>query len=225
MGRRYQTSIPELKLAREGPYMVVDSTEYRRRTMKAYNTLAWELADGFDRHFETYARLEADHFLARLNKGDTILDLGCGVGSASRYLTEQGYTPVGADLSEEMVEECRRRGLAGLVRLNLEALPFLYSSFDGAWAHTSLLHIPKQRLPNAIEGLDRILKLGGALFIALREGTGERYEGQLGVERWFAYYQADEFESHIPSRYRIARCSRTEGQSVTFLNYHLLKAG
>ena len=87
--------------------MVVDSTEYKRRTMKAYNTLARELAEGYDHHFVTYARLEADHFLARLNKGDTILDLGSGVGSASRYFAEQGYTPVGADLNEEMVKESR----------------------------------------------------------------------------------------------------------------------
>jgi cyclopropane fatty-acyl-phospholipid synthase-like methyltransferase len=203
--------------------MVVDSTEYKRRTTKAYNALSTELAGGYDHYFETYARLEADHFLSRLHKGDAILDLGCGVGTASRYFAEQGYTPVGADLSEEMVKECKRRGLASPVRLDLETLPFLYSSFDGVWAHTSLLHIPKQRLPSAIEGLEKILKLGGALFIALREGAREGYEGQLGVERWFAYFQADEFESHIPSTYRIVRCSRTEGQSVTFLNYHLVK--
>ena len=203
--------------------MVIDSNEYKRRTMKAYNALSTELAGGYDHHFETHARLEADHFLARLNQGDTILDLGCGVGTASRYFAEQGYTPVGADLSEEMVRECKRRGLASLVRLDLEALPFLYSSFDGVWAHTSLLHVPKQRLPTAIEGLDKILKLGGALFVALREGTGEGYEGQVGVERWFVYFGADEFESHIPSTYRILRRSRTEGQRVTFLNYHLVK--
>jgi cyclopropane fatty-acyl-phospholipid synthase-like methyltransferase len=167
--------------------------------------------------------LEADHFLARLEKGDTILDLGCGVGTASRYFAEQGYAPVAADLSEEMVKECKRRGLTNPVRLDVEALPFLYASFEGVWAHTSLLHIPKKRLPTAMEGLERILKLGGVLFVALRKGTGEGYEGKVDVERWFAYFQTDEFESYIPSAYRIARCSRTEGQSVTFLYYHLVK--
>ena len=218
-------SILELKLAKEGLLMIVDSAEYKRRIMKAYNALARELAKGYDHHFETYARLEADHFLARLNKGGTILDLGCGVGSASRYFAERGYTPVSTDLSEEMTNECKRRGLTSLVRLDLEALPFLYSSFDGVWAHTSLLHMPKHRLANAIEGLEKILKPGGALFIALREGEGEGYEGRFGIERWFAYFQANEFGSHIPSAYRIERSSRTERQRVTFLNYHLVKAG
>jgi cyclopropane fatty-acyl-phospholipid synthase-like methyltransferase len=163
--------------------MVNDPNEYKWRTMKSYNALTTELAEGYDHYFETSARLEADHFLARLNESDTILDLGCGVGTASRYFAEQGYTPVAADLSREMVEECKRRGLTSLVRLDLEALPFLDSSFDGVWAHTSLIHIPKQRLTIAMEGLEKIIKFGGILFIALREGTEEGYEGPVGVER------------------------------------------
>ena len=203
--------------------MVGDPNEYKRHTMEAYNALTAELADGYDHYFETSARLEADQFLARLTRGDTILDLGCGVGTASRYFAEKGYTPVAADLSEEMVEECKRRGLASPVRLDLEALPFLVSSFDGVWAHTSLIHIPKQRLTIAMEGLEKILKFGGALFIALREGTEEGYEGSVGVERWFAYFQPDEFESHIPNAYRIVRCTRIEGQRINFLNYLLVK--
>lgn len=191
--------------------------------MEAYDALAGELAVGYDHHFEVYARLEAKHFLARLNKGCRILDIGCGVGSASRYFAEQGYPPVSADLSAEMVKECHRRGLTHLVRLDLEVLPFPNSSFDGIWAHTSLLHIPKHRLVDVIGWLGKILKPGGALFIALREGEKEGYEGKPGMERWFANYQANEFESYIPSAYSIERFSRIERQSVIFLNYHLVK--
>ncbi len=193
--------------------------------MEAYDALASELATGYDQHFETYARLEAEHFLAKLSKGCRILDIGCGVGSASRYFAEKGYPPVSADLSEEMVKECQRRGLTHLVRLDLEVLPFPNSSFDGIWAHTSLLHIPKHRLVNVIGWLGKILKPGGALFIALLEGEKEGYEGKSGRERWFANYQANEFERYIPSAYSIERFSRIERQSVTFLNYHLVKAG
>ena len=96
--------------------MVDDSAGYKRRTMEAYNVLSAELAHGYDHYFETFARLEADHFLARQNKEDKIIDLGCGVGTASRYFTEQGYRPVAADISEEMVKECKRRGFASPVR-------------------------------------------------------------------------------------------------------------
>jgi cyclopropane fatty-acyl-phospholipid synthase-like methyltransferase len=193
--------------------------------MEAYDALLSELAEGYDHHFATYARLEADHFLAKLSKGCRILDLGCGVGSASRYFAERGYVPVSADLSEEMVKECQRRGLTNPVRLDLEALPFPNSSFEGVWAHTSLLHIPKHRLSSAMEGIEKILKPGGRLFIALREGEKEGYERQFGMERWFANYQADEFERYIPSAYCLERFSRTDRQIVIFLNYHLVKVG
>ena len=202
-----------------------DTTGYKRRTMEAYDALASELAEGYDHHFETFARLEAEHFLANLGKGCRILDIGCGVGSASRYFAAQGYQPVSADLSEEMVKECQRRGLTHLVRLDLEALPFPNSCFDGIWAHTSLLHIPKHRLVNVMGSIGRILKRGGSLFIALREGEKEGYEGQPGMERWFANYQANEFDGYIPKGYSIERFSKIDRQSVTFLNYHLLKAG
>ncbi|HLO18444.1 MAG TPA: class I SAM-dependent methyltransferase [Anaerolineales bacterium] len=202
-----------------------DATEYKRRTMEAYDALASELAEGYDHHFETYAQVEAEHLLAKLSKGCKILDLGCGVGAASRYFAERGYQPIGADLSEEMVKVCQRRGLTNLVRLDLEALPFLNSSFDGIWAHTSLLHIPKHRLANVLGSLDKILTPRGALFIALREGGKEGYEEQSGTERWFAYYQANEFEGYIPEGYSIERFTRIDRQSVTFLNYHLVRGG
>lgn len=203
--------------------MMNDSNGYKRRTMEAYNTLARELAEGYDHHFEFYARLEADHMLSGLSRGSTILDLGCGVGTASRYFAEQGCKPVSADLSEAMLKECQRRGLSSLIRLDLERLPFLCSSFDAVWAHTSLIHIPKHRLVHALEGLQRILKPGGALFIALREGAQEGYEGNLDTQRWFSNFQAAEFESYVPSVYRIERSTRMERGVVTFLNYHLVK--
>jgi SAM-dependent methyltransferase len=209
----------------KGRSIVDDSTVYKKRTMESYDALASELAEGYDQHFENYARVEAEHFLTKLSKGGRILDIGCGVGSASRHFAKQGYQPVSADLSEEMVKECQRRGLTNLVRLDLEVLPFPNSSFDGIWAHTSLLHIPKYRLVNVIGWLGKILKRGGALFIALREGEKEGYEAMSGMERWFANYQANEFESYIPRAYSIERFSRIERQSITFLNYHLVKAG
>jgi len=202
-----------------------DATEFKRHTMEAYNALASELAEGYDHHFETYAQSEAEHFLAKLSKVGRILDIGCGVGTASRYFAEQGYQQISADLSEEMIKECQRRGITNLVRADLEALPFPNSCFDGIWAHTSLLHIPKHRLVDVIGALDKLLKPGGAFFIALREGEAEGYEGQPGMERWFAYYQANEFDGYIPKAYSIESFSRIERQIVTFLNYHLVKAG
>jgi SAM-dependent methyltransferase len=201
--------------------MAPDPADYKRQTMHAYNGLAAEVVPGFEQFFERYGRLEADHFLAHLDPGGVILDLGCGPGSASRYFAARGYTPLSADLSAAMVRECRCRGLERVIRLDLEALPFRQRSLDAIWAHTSLLHIPKARLARALEGLKAILRPGGAIFIALIQGAGEGYQGQPGAERWFSYFQAGEFESYLPAGLTVVRRSQTECKSVTFLGAHL----
>jgi 2-polyprenyl-3-methyl-5-hydroxy-6-metoxy-1,4-benzoquinol methylase len=65
--------------------MDTNSADHKKRTVMSYDALAGELAEGFDQYFEDYGRLDADFFLSRMNEGATILDVGCGVGTASRY--------------------------------------------------------------------------------------------------------------------------------------------
>jgi SAM-dependent methyltransferase len=198
--------------------------EYRTQTMRTHDRLAVELAEGFDGFFETFAWREAACFLAGLDRDGTILDLGCGGGPASKYFVECGYSTVSADLSEGMLRECRMRGLMELVRLDLEILPFPHRSFAAIWAHTSLVHVPKVRLTGVMEALGEILKPGGRVFVVLREGVGEGYQGELGVERWFSNFGPHEFEAYIPDRFRIARRTRT-GLKTAFLGYHLMEDG
>jgi SAM-dependent methyltransferase len=204
--------------------MNVDSNDYRMRTMHSYDVLAVELVEGFESYFESIARVEADHFLALLGRRGVILDLGCGGGQTSAYFAGQGHMAISADLSQEMLDVCWRRGLESIVRLDLEALPFRRYSLDAIWAHTSLIHIPKRKLASALWALAQRLGSGGVLFVALKEGAGERYLGEPGMERWFASFQADEFEGYVPAVLDIVKHSRTRTNNTAFLNYHLVKA-
>ena len=203
--------------------MNVDSNDYRTRTMHSYDVLAVELVEGFESYFESIARVEADHFLALLGRRGVILDLGCGGGQASAYFASQGHAAIGADLSQEMLDVCRRRGLKSIVRLDLEVLPFRRYTFDAIWAHTSLIHIPKRKLASALRALAQRLGSAGVLFVALKEGTGEKHLGEPGTERWFASFQANEFEGYVPADLDIVRRSRTRSSNTAFLNYHLVK--
>lgn len=203
--------------------MTVDPDEYKSQTISAYDKLAGHLAQGYDAYFETVVRSEADHFLAGLAQGDAILDLGCGAGAASCYFAERGYIPLSADLSAEMLRECRRRGLCDVVRLDLEHLPFRQRSFRGVWAHTSMIHIPKSILRYALQGVRETLYPGGTLFVALREGQGQGYEGEWDAERWFSNFQEGEFETYVPEGLDIVRSNATEFRGRVFLNYHLTR--
>jgi SAM-dependent methyltransferase len=198
-------------------------TDYRAQTMRAYDRLAAKLSPEFDLFFGRHAHTEAAFFLSGIDRSGRILDLGCGGGPASTYFVAQGYATISADLSDGMLRQCQRRGLTALVRLDLEAPPFGPRSFDGLWAHTSLLHVPKARLTGALASLGKTLKPQGRFFVALRQGEGEGYKGQPGLERWVSSFVGDEFEEYVPGGLDIVRRIQTQLKNTTFLSYHLVK--
>ena len=59
------------------------------------------------------------------DEGSAVLDVGCGTGSLSLLLTEQGHTMTGVDISRNMVEQARRKlgGRATVVHGDASAPP------------------------------------------------------------------------------------------------------
>ena len=86
-----------------------------------------------------------------------VLDLGCGLGGASRYLAaECGCRVAAIDLTPNFVEAARiltaRCGLAERIEFrqaNALALPFPDSTFDHAWSYAVTMNIADK------EGLGR----------------------------------------------------------------------
>jgi SAM-dependent methyltransferase len=68
------------------------------------------------------------------------LDVGCGTGLATAAVAELGWSAVGVDLSEDMLEVARGRGLE-VIQGSADALPFGDGAFDAAvsvWTHIDL---------------------------------------------------------------------------------------
>jgi SAM-dependent methyltransferase len=84
---------------------------------------------------------ELDALQRLLGAGDgRCLDVGCGTGLAMAAVSELGWSAVGVDLSEDMLEVARGRGLE-VVQGSADALPFGDETFDGAvsvWTHTDV---------------------------------------------------------------------------------------
>jgi ubiquinone/menaquinone biosynthesis C-methylase UbiE len=57
-----------------------------------------------------------------LNKGDTILDAGCGTGGFSKYMSRR-YKMIGLDTSSTALEYARKRGLVNLFHTTLDKFP------------------------------------------------------------------------------------------------------
>jgi ubiquinone/menaquinone biosynthesis C-methylase UbiE len=113
--------------------------------------------------------------------GMHLIDIGSGLGGASRYFaTQYGCRITGIDLTEEYVEVAqslaRRTGLDGVVsyrQASALALPFADASFDGGYMfHVGMNIADKAKL--FVEAR-RVLKPGATfgLFDVMREGPGE----------------------------------------------------
>jgi len=101
----------------------------------------------------------------------TILNCGCGGGMEAQFLAENGALVAGFDISQLRAEASATRfalnGLDGLFyRGDSAHLPFPDNSFDLAFYHDSLHHVPIEEIPLAIRESVRVAKKGVVLLEA-----------------------------------------------------------
>ncbi len=112
--------------------------------------------------------------------GSHLLDVGCGIGGASRFFAGRGYRVTGVDLTADYVHVAaalsRRVGFNGAVdyrRASAEHMPFDDAAFDGAYMiHVGMNIADKVGLFGEVR---RVLKPGAAfaIFDIMRIGDAE----------------------------------------------------
>jgi len=70
-----------------------------------------------------------------------ILDVGCGTGLNSEYMTKLGHRVVGIDISDVALRKYHSRGLSGIRSDISIGLPFADASFDWVFASEVLEHL------------------------------------------------------------------------------------
>ena len=81
-------------------------------------------------------------WLARLGPPGAALEIGCGTGHFTRWLTALGWRAVGVDVAAPMLAEAARRGGPACIRADAASLPFADAAFDVALMVTSLEFMP-----------------------------------------------------------------------------------
>ena len=99
--------------------------------------------------------------------GQTVVDLGCGVGDLAAQLVARGARVIGCDRNEEFLRESRSRQLANAEfrMVDMRSLPDLGVMADGLWCSFTAAYFTD--LPTAVSAWARNLKAGG--WIALTE--------------------------------------------------------
>lgn len=166
------------------------------KTIATYNQLAQAYDEETVEFWTRFPRSFIDSFSAK--SGVSVLDIGSGPGRDALIFQTAGKVLTCLDASQAMINICKARGLNALLG-DFNHLPFDDASFDGAWAYTSLLHVPKAEIDQPLREIHRILKPNRILGIGMIEGDWEGYRESSGVSlpRWFSYYQKDELVNII----------------------------
>ena len=179
---------------------------------------AWQrdVRTGYDRVAEAYAeaiydelrhkpldRELLDQLAAAVGGLGPICDLGCGPGQVARYLRDHGAEAFGLDLSEGMLAQARRLNPDLSFRQgDMLALSDADESWGGVAAFYSLIHIPRERLPQALAELYRVLRPGGVLLAAVHRGHetvhSESFLGHV-VSIDFLFFEPEELERVVRS--------------------------
>ena len=120
-----------------------------------------------------------------------LLELGSGTGRDAQFWCQQSMEVICLDLSPEMVKLCQEKGLSARVCDFTQILPIEDSSVDAVYSMNSLLHVPKNLIPNVLREVQRVLKKDGVFYCGVyggRDFEGPMPDDPSGQNRFFALY-------------------------------------
>jgi SAM-dependent methyltransferase len=196
-----------------------------KQTRKSYDRGARRYADTHEGSNNVIQHLK--RFL-NYCKGTRILDVGCGPGHEIAWFCESGKKVYGIDSSFTMLKMAKNRApKARLMCLDMKDFWTLNGTFDGIWVCSSFYHLPKRYASNVLCEMARALTPAGHMYLAVKEGKGERFvrsKNTNGRPKWYAFYEEEEMGALLEyCGFTIASFQKEKKRSV-WLNYYLRKA-
>ena len=159
-----------------------ETIEYYEKNAESF------VAGTIDAGFEDVQKRFADI----IPQGGYILDFGCGSGRDAKAFLDMGYRVDAVDGSEKL---CKMASdITGIkVRKMLFSELDEYEKYDGIWACSSILHLPKDELKSVFRRMLRAMKVGGYIYTSFKYGKFEGYR----KERYFTDFTEDSFREFI----------------------------
>ncbi len=146
--------------------------------------------------------------------GKDVLDVGCGGGALVRELTARGARVVGVEISESQLAPALANddGSGAQYRVgSAQALPLTDTSVDLAVFMRTFHHVPPPDLTAALREARRVLRPGGAVYVAEPLAEGDYFELTSLVE--------DELEVRRAAQDALADAGRAGLRRATTVDY------
>jgi len=146
--------------------------------------------------------------------GRDVVDVGCGGGALVRALTERGARVTGIEISESQLAPALEQDSASGARYLIgraERLPLDDASVDIVVFMRSLHHVPVADLDGALAQARRVIRPGGAVYVAEPLAEGDFFELTRLVE--------DEIEVRAAAQAALAEASRAGLDRATTVDY------
>ncbi len=159
-----------------------------------------ETLDYYDKNAEAFASVTADIefaeiqdlFLSLLKEGMFILDFGCGSGRDTRYFLHKGYRVTALDGSAELCRIAEEKTGIPVILMDFNDFDE-QDRYDGIWACSSILHLPKQKLKSVLIHVEKALHNGGIIYTSFKYGD---FSGMRNG-RYFTDFTENSFRDFI----------------------------
>lgn len=115
-------------------------------------------------------------FLKLLPSQAYILDFGCGSGRDTKAFLEQGYRVDAVDGSAELCRMATELTGIQVKQMLFEELSAT-EQYDGIWACSSILHLPRRELADVLQKISAALKPRGVVYTSFKYGNFEGIRG------------------------------------------------
>ena len=133
-----------------------------------------------------------DKFLNLLPPTASILDFGCGSGRDTKYFLDAGMQVDATDGSEELCKLASEYTGIPVRQMLFEELD-AKAQYDGIWACSSILHLPKDVLKDVLKKMIVALKENGIIYTSFKYGT---FEGERNG-RFFTDFTEETFRKFV----------------------------
>jgi SAM-dependent methyltransferase len=163
-------------------------------TMSTYDQIATDYAERWQDRGVLHADME--RFVTLLPMGGLVCDVGCGPGFDTAVLRQKGLNVIGLDRSWGMMQAGRMEHgiVAPFVQVDMRDLPLGKTAVNGLWVCASLLHLPREEVPQTVQDFARILKPSGILYLSVKMGDDAKWTSTPfndDLSRFFTYWQPE----------------------------------